>query len=783
MSEATVETRRVFLLGRESWPGRDGWDVRWWGRAEDGPVMLRLPPQEAVFFVPRGVATEAGRRRPVELRTLRGEPVDAVYFTDRRTWKREARRLRDAGTPAWEDDVKPADRYLMERFVTAGARVRGRAHRDHGVLIFDAPHVEPAEVAPALRVASFDVESEGLEGPLISVAVVEGEKEHVFVRDEGGAGARRLALRPPPKAEVALYPDERSTLAAFLAWVRLSDPDVLIGWNCIDFDLAYLEARCRAHGLPFRLGRAGGVATVLGGGDRQAASVARVPGRVVLDGIATLRAATWSFERWGLEHVGQALLGRGKALEPTGDALAEILRLYREDLPALVEYNLEDCRLVRDIFAEAQLLEFAVERQRLTGLTLDRRAGAVAAFDHLYLPRLHRAGRVAASVGTNPEPIRSPGGYVLDSQPGLYENVLVLDFKSLYPSLIRTFRVDPLGLAEGLEAGAGVEGFGQALFDRETHILPALIEELWAARDAAKKKGDAALSRAIKILMNSFYGVLGTPVSRFYDPRLASSITLRGHEVLQRSRGWIEAKGWRVIYGDTDSLFVLLGPEHGGAAAKAIGAELAAGLNGWWAETVRAEHGVESRLEVEFETHYARFLMPTMRGSTTGSKKRYAGTIEGAGAGVGEGTRLVFKGLEAVRTDWTPLARRFQRELFRRVFAGEPYAEWVRRLSGQLFEGELDGELVYRKRLRRDLGSYAEQGAPPHVVAARQLERPGREVEYVITTHGPQPIGRVSAPIDYAHYMQKQLAPAGDTILHFLGESVEHLGGRQLSLF
>ena len=72
MSEATVETRRVFLLGRESWPGRDGWDVRWWGRAEDGPVMLRLPPQEAVFFVPRGVATEAGRRRPVELLAERG---------------------------------------------------------------------------------------------------------------------------------------------------------------------------------------------------------------------------------------------------------------------------------------------------------------------------------------------------------------------------------------------------------------------------------------------------------------------------------------------------------------------------------------------------------------------------------------------------------------------------------------------------------------------------------------------------------------------------------------
>jgi len=731
-------------------------------------VRLRLAPQEEVFFVPREVETRAGRRKPVALRTLAGAPVDAVYFEERRVLRREAERLRRAGTPPWEEEVKAADRYLMERFITAGCIAEGESQVIDGVRTFERPRLTPADVRPELEVASFDIEAESIEGPTISIAIVHGDEEHVFVRGRGPAipGAR-------------YFDDERGVLEAFLAHVAERDPDVLIGWNVIDFDVAFLEQRCASLRIPFTLGRAGGIAKVLGT-DRDSASVARVPGRVVLDGIATMRAATWSFERWGLEHVGRALLGRGKAIEKTLDPLAEIRRLYREDLPALLEYNLEDCRLVRDIFAKAQVLEFAIERQRLTGLTMDRRAGAVAAFDFLYLPRLHRRGRVAPSVGTRADVVTSPGGYVLDSKPGLYENVLVLDFKSLYPSIIRTFRVDPLGLALGLEQGAGVQGFGKALFDRETHILPQLIEDLWAARDRAKARKDAALSRAIKVLMNSFYGVLGTPVSRFFDPRLASSITLRGHEILTRSRDWIEERGWSVIYGDTDSLFVLLGEGHR-EDALGIGARLAEDLNRWWEERVRVEHGVESALEVELELCFDRFLMPTIRGSSEGSKKRYAGSVR-----EGDRVRLVFKGLEAVRTDWTPLARRFQRELFRRVFAGEPYEGWIRDLTGRLLAGELDRELVYHKRLRRDASDYT-KSSPPHVAAARQLaEKLGRnvrEVEYVITTRGPQALQTQTAPIDYGHYLERQLAPAGDTILGVLGDDFLRIGGRQLSLF
>jgi DNA polymerase-2 len=391
------------------------------------------------------------------------------------------------------------------------------------------------------------------------------------------------------------------------------------------------------------------------------------------------------------------------------------------------------------------------------------------------LPRLHRKGRVAIDVEDVEAGEGSPGGYVMDSEPGLYDNVIVLDFKSLYPSIIRTFAIDPYGLAEPGEDP--VPGFLNAAFAREGAILPELIEELWRARDEAKKSRDAPLAQAVKILMNSFYGVLGTRACRFHDPRLASSITRRGHQIIRESRDFIEKDGLRVIYGDTDSLFVLLGEGVSDQEAKARGARLAAELNAWWRRRIGAEFSLESFLELEFETHFLRFLMPTIRGADTGSKKRYAGLVRGGGE-----KQVVFKGLESVRTDWTPLARRFQRELYRRVFMNEPYEDFVKQTLEALMAGKLDHELVYRKRLRRSLSEYT-KNVPPHVQAARQLDNPGRWISYVVTPSGPQPVTGVQPKPDYAHYRDRQLASAADGILHFLGTSFDAITDKQLAMF
>ena len=284
--------------------------------------------------------------------------------------------------------------------------------------------------------------------------------------------------------------------------------------------------------------------------------------------------------------------------------------------------------------------------------------------------------------------------------------------------------------------------------------------------------------------MNSFYGVLGSPGCRFFDARLASSITRRGHEILNRTRDKIESLGYRVIYGDTDSVFVWVEQAANSAEARAAGEQLQATLNGWWREVICDEHGLESVLELEFETHFRRFLMPTVRGSDKGSKKRYAGVVERDG-----GEELVFKGLENVRTDWTLLAREFQEELYRRVFMEEPFEDFVREVAQSVLAGERDAELVYRKRLRRKLDDY-QRNVPPHVQAARLYESRGLAppsrgswVEYVITTAGAEPAARPLAPLDYQHYVDRQLEPVADGILGFVGTSFARLAGKQIDLF
>ena len=109
---------------------------------------------------------------------------------------------------------------------------------------------------------------------------------------------------------------------------------------------------------------------------------------------------------------------------------------------------------------------------------------------------------------------------------------------------------------ESKVTGRIVKGPAGLEFAEDFAILPSIIEELWQERDNAKQLKDSTLSQAVKIIMNSFYGVLGTPGCRFYDPRLAGTITRIGHWILMFSRDFIESEGHQVIYGDTDSLFI-----------------------------------------------------------------------------------------------------------------------------------------------------------------------------------------------------------------------------------
>lgn len=785
--------REGFLLTRAWRDTPRGLELDFWWATASGPVRTRHTQQEAIFFIPAKKSAEAEtilrdlsgwRSRLLPMKTREGKPVAALYF-QRLSLAREAeKRLTSHTIPCWEADIRPPERFLMERFITAGALIDDSAGR--AAMSID-PKLAPADYRPTLKLASVDIETSMDAKRLFSIGVWSAETRCVFmVADKPG----RQPLTDEDGAELIYCTDEKQCLQLFLQWLQSEDPDALIGWNLVQFDLWVLTSIAERLRMPLTLARAGERIhwrEEKGEGGRRFISV---PGRVMLDGIELIKAANYQFDSYALDAVAGELLGQGKLLHGASRG-EDIARLFCDDKPALARYNLKDCQLVWDIFAQQKLLDFAIVRSQLTGLLLDRIGGSVAAFEYSYLPRLHRAGFIAPNLGELRSDIVSPGGYVMDSVPGIYDHVLVLDFKSLYPSIIRTFYIDPCAFwSAGLSQGSGqrfVPGFNGAEFDRKQALLPEMIEKLWQARDKAKVEGDQPLSYAIKIIMNSFYGVLGSTGCRFFDPRIASSITLRGHEIIQTSKQWIEQQGYRVIYGDTDSLFVWLCENDSNLETQAaydIGRELARQLNHWWRETLEKKYKIDSALEIEFETHYRKFLMPTVRGSEEGSKKRYAGL-----ASRPEGEELVFKGLESVRTDWTRLAREFQTELYRRVFAGESYRQYILNAVEELVAGFCDDKLVYRKRLRRRLDDY-EKNIPPHVQAARKWRdwsgeslRRGDWVSYLITVNGPEPAEQVRSPIDYEHYRERQLAPVADGILYFVNDSLAAITDQQMSLF
>jgi len=683
-----------------------------------------------------------------------------------------------------EADVRPHDRYLMERFITAGVTVEeGRAD---GATIVDCRLKPAPEFRPVLKMVSLDIETSQDEA-LYSIALDGLQDRVVFMLGEAPPGPGE-----PMDFSLVYCPTRKAMVESLNDWFERNDPDVVIGWNVIQFDLRVLQKTANDCGMQLLLGRERRPIEWRTHPGKQGYLFAPTPGRVIIDGIDALKAAMWSFPSFSLETVSQALLGEGKAIGDEYDKMAEIERRYQEDKPALALYNIRDCELVLRIFDKAKLLQFVMERAQTTGLQADHFGGSIAAFSHHYLPRMHRLGYVAPNVGE----IASkafPGGYVMDSKPGFYDSVVVLDYKSLYPSIIRTFLVDPVGLVEGTHAGDPamvVKGPQGTVFSRERHCLPEIVTTLWRARDEAKRVGNEPLSQALKLLMNSFAGVLGAADCRFFNPKLVSAVTLRGHEMMKLTREFVQSRGYEVIYGDTDSIFVWLKRTHTNEEAHAVAANLVRDINDWWTGSLRDEQGLDNFLEIEFDTHYRKFFMPTIRGSDVGSKKRYAGlSVDAKGK-----EEMVYRGLEMARSDWTPLARQFQEGLLSRIFQGEPYKEFVSDYAQSTLAGEKDDLLIYRKRLRHRLDAYL-VNVPPQVRAARiadeynaRIGRPmqyqsGGWIRYVMTRNGPEPLETRHSRIDYEHYLSKQLQPIADAILQPVGESFTALTTAQQHLF
>jgi DNA polymerase-2 len=755
-------------------------EVHLHGVLESGEPCLVIDDRVRPYFFVRATDRDIVERvnpgldlEREDLRTFAGEPVLRVTAALPADVPTLRRRLEEAAVRCFEADVRFAYRYLIDHGIRGAMTIEGKAeHHARLGRVYRNPVLAPCRWVPHLKVLSIDIET-SLDGEQVLSIALHTPKF-----------ARVLLLHHRVFEHAEPVHSERGLIRRFVEYVHELDPDVITGWNVVDFDLAVLARVARRHGVRLTVGRTDDVFD-----RRQESSFTResraiVYGRLVLDGLSLMRGAFIRLQDYKLETAAQAFLGRGKLI--VGDHRgAEIQALYEKDPQRLVDYNLEDARLVTEILDHTGLIDLAVERSLLTGMPLDRVSAAIASVDSLYLGVLRKRGVVAPSVAAEHREANITGGYVMESRPGLYRNVLVFDFKSLYPSIIRTFNLDPLTL---IDARAPADASEQVLvapngarFRRDVRgVLPELVAALAEEREAAKCAHQSVKSNAIKILMNSMYGVLGSGASRLFFPEVANAITHFGQLLIRLAAGFAAERGYAVIYGDTDSLFVD-SAEADPDRALALGEQLRVEIGAAVAASVRERFACESFLELEFEKLYRRFFLPEVRSGKVGSKKRYAGVLLQADGS----EHIEFVGLESVRRDWTEVSKHFQNGLLDLVFHDRPVESFVREFLAALRAGRFDGNLVYRKAVRKDLAAYTKT-TPPHVQAARkQQHASGRLIEYVVTRNGPEPAGEETAPPDYDHYIEHQIKPVADAVLHFLGTDFDRIAGtrRQLELF
>ena len=808
------------------------------GRLADGKTFAIVETGEHAGFYLRTSDRERAEKsihtihphfETCEKKTMDGEAcfkvsLDTVYRLNKALEILVAHSIR-----TYEADIRFEDQFRISRRIHGSVRISGNLQPGRHVdCVFVNPDLAPGSWQPRLSVLSFDIETaankNGLsedgsiaagsiyEGTIIAIGLSYWDPLHETTVNEVFFLGSEIG-----NPEIHCFDDERSLLQAFTRRVADLDPDIITGWNVIDFDFRVLATRLQKGSLPLIPGRTSEPGVFLRGtagrGTAMHGTASRGPaprsdtviirGRQIIDAARLVRAAPERYEDYSLETVAQSVLGYGKllTLDKGNSKVKALLKLYEENPRQFCKYCLQDARLVIEILQTTGLLTLTLKRCQLTGIDLSRAWTSIAAFDFLYIEAMHNRGIVAPTLGVDSLPLsRAPGGAILEPHPGVFDYVLVFDFKSLYPSIIRTFNIDPISYVTPEERLPSfpveevIEAPNGAVFRRNSAILPELLDRFFENRAQSQAQNDTIASYVYKIIMNSFYGVLGANGCRFASSEVAGAITSFGQSILQWCKDLIQRKGYMVLYGDTDSLFVAseFPQDIESERAYALAKELCTYINENLFEHISGTYSVESRLVLELEKIYKRFFLPPVRVSNAqrarGRAKGYAGLKMPPSTTSAESVPVIeVIGMEAVRRDWTRLAREFQLTMLELLFDSKPITTFqahIRDLLSAVRSGRLDEKLVYQKALRKPVSAYT-RTSPPHVRAASMLDPSKQQgvVRYLWTVEGPQPEEKVSAKIDYDHYIEKQLKPICRAFTMVLDVTVEKLFSEEQQLW
>ncbi|MBT4334193.1 DNA polymerase II [archaeon] len=744
-----------------------------YGRLENGESFVTINKFNPYFFIEsinlaKAKKIETFKEESTKLTNFKNKKVTKIILDHPKDVSTLRHNLEAEGIKTYEADINYAKRFLIDNSIQSSIEIEGDFESvDELDRIYKEPELKKSDYVPTnLKIFSFDIETDNKANQLYCIsAYSKNYKKSFIVSDKKVQNAES-------------FKTEDDLLDAFREEIINFDPDIITGWNVIDFDLEFLRKKFKEYNIPFILGRDNSLSKLRIESSFFRTSKAEISGRVVLDGIDLTKSSFIKLDNYKLDTAAKALLGKQKLIQESGlQKVEEITNLFKNNKKKLIEYNLLDAELAYRIIDEADLVNLAIQRSLLTGMPVDRVNSSIASLDFLYLQRA-RAKKLVCPTSTNGDrESRIKGGFVMSPAPGIYDNIIVLDFKSLYPSIVRTFNIDPASYLEN-KTKDSITAPNGANFKKTEGIMPEIIQELWAAREQTRKDKNELGRYAIKILMNSFFGVLANPNCRFYNLNIANAITHFGQELIKETAAETEKRGYNVIYSDTDSIFIDTKLDSVKKSEK-IGKDLEKELNEFHNKQIKQKHGIKSYLELEYEKCYSRFLMPKVRGSDKGAKKRYAGLLEKDGK-----EHIQFVGLETVRSDWTLAAKEFQQKLYDKIFHKEDPTKFIKKYVDDILSGKLDKKLIYRKSIRKSLEEYTKT-TPPHVKAARKLKKlESSTIEYYVTTDGPEPIQILKHNIDYEHYLEKQIKPIADAILSFFDTTFKEVveGNKQTTL-
>jgi len=640
-----------------------------------------------------------------------------------------------------------------------------------------------------LRMLAFDTE---VYNPL---GVPRQDKDPLIMISYADEEQGVLTYKKIGKKFVHTHKDEEEIINTFCDLVKKKDVELLIGYNSSQFDLPYLKARAKQLGIPLPLGRDGSSFKL---STRGIVTRAKIVGRLHIDlyniiVFLGIIGALKSF-RYTLGEAYSEIVGKEKKEVKK----LEIWRLWDEEkgLEPLAEYSLHDAVAAKEL--ADQLLPMEVELSKLVKVPLFDVCGAMTGnlVEQLLMNKAHWENVIVPNTPKEEEinkrranPI--VGAFVKVPEPGIYENIAVFDFRSLYPSIIISYNIDPFTLNCKCcsEKEAFVSPAGYKFCAKKKGLIPKVLEELLVRRMEIKKKMKsyeqntreykmlATRQQALKILLNSFYGYLAYPRSRWYSREAGESTTAWGRQYIQETMKEAEKEGFKVLYGDTDALFMLLGDK-----VKKDALEFMKRINAKLPE----------KMELELEDFYTRGVFVSKKLSkeeAVGAKKKYALLSESG--------RIKIRGFELVRRDWAKIAKDTQEKVLETILregskdkAMKVVIDVIDNLKNNKVKLE---DLVIYTRLKKSLKKY--ELISPEVAAAQKAKaagiplEEGSVVEYVITKKGKSisekaELAELAKDYDPDYYIEHQVIPAVLKILKELGVSEDDLlfKGKQSTL-